>query len=341
MMTAGNRRRTHAVAIALIVFAAFMHLVAYSMVGRFAEIGPASDKAALVVMTGVLLLSWSLMLSQAMESVTRAFYARSDLDLILSSPARREGVFCPVRIGTMALSITLMIAMLLAAPFINVLAAGRRYRLCPMASSAPWALSAATFGVMLTVAMFGMIGPKRTRLVAQIAAAVIGAAFVIALQLGAILYSTLSPRHSAIRDVCRARAGCRELDLLAGARRARRSAALVNVLAINISDHVGMLFAPRFAEYAAAAATRSKAVTHERRSPGGFRALTPKRALRQKEWTLLRRDPWLASQTLMQILYLLPPAVLLSRSFDDGAGALLVAVPVLVMAAGQLAGGLA
>jgi len=55
---------------------------------------------------------------------------------------------------------------------------------------------------------------------------------------------------------------------------------------------------------------------------------------------LLRRDPWLMSQTLMQILYLLPPALLLWRSFGDG-GALLVLVPVLVMAAGQLAGGLA
>ena len=62
--------------------------------------------------------------------------------------------------------------------------------------------------------------------------------------------------------------------------------------------------------------------------------------MRQKEWTLLIRDPWLVSQTLMQILYLLPPAFLLWRSFE-GSEALLVLVPVLVMAAGQLAGGLA
>jgi ABC-2 type transport system permease protein len=55
----------------------------------------------------------------------------------------------------------------------------------------------------------------------------------------------------------------------------------------------------------------------------------------------LRRDPWLVSQSLMQILYLVPPAVLLSRSFAEGTGALLVLVPVLVMTAGQLAGGLA
>ena len=36
----------------------------------------------------------------------------------------------------------------------------------------------------------------------------------------------------------------------------------------------------------------------------------------------------------------IPPAVLLWRSFDDGNGAYQLLVPVLVMAAGQLAGGL-
>jgi ABC-2 type transport system permease protein len=56
---------------------------------------------------------------------------------------------------------------------------------------------------------------------------------------------------------------------------------------------------------------------------------------------LLRRDPWLLSQTLMQILYLVPPALLLWINFGRSAGAAVVVVPVVVMAAGQLAGGLA
>ena len=84
MMTAGRRSRARTVTIALIVFAAFMHLLAWSMVGRYADAVP--DKTTLVVVTGTILLSWALLLSQAMESVTRAFYTRSDLDLILTSP---------------------------------------------------------------------------------------------------------------------------------------------------------------------------------------------------------------------------------------------------------------
>ena len=45
------------------------------------------------------------MLSQAIESVTRVFYARADLDLIMSSPANLANVFS-VRIAAIALSVT-------------------------------------------------------------------------------------------------------------------------------------------------------------------------------------------------------------------------------------------
>jgi ABC-2 type transport system permease protein len=78
-----------------------------------------------------------------------------------------------------------------------------------------------------------------------------------------------------------------------------------------------------------------------RRRPAAIRPASPARALRHKEWTLLLRDPWLASQTLMQLLYLLPPALMLWKSFAADAASLVLLVPVLVMAAGQLAGGLA
>jgi ABC-2 type transport system permease protein len=43
----------------------------------------------------------------------------------------------------------------------------------------------------------------------------------------------------------------------------------------------------------------------------------------------------------MQLLYLVPPAVMLWRSFSDSALAIVLVTPVVVMAAGQLAGGLA
>jgi ABC-2 type transport system permease protein len=100
------------------------------------------------------------------------------------------------------------------------------------------------------------------------------------------------------------------------------------------------LFAARFGDFVIAAASMSDASVHQRRS-STFRRVSQKGALRRKEWTLLLRDPWLASQTLMQLLYLLPPALMLWRAFGSHNDDLVLLVPVLVMGAGQLAGGLA
>ena len=100
-------------------------------------------------------------------------------------------------------------------------------------------------------------------------------------------------------------------------------------------------FSARFGDHAIAAAGVAGTRVRQSRWSSAFHRASPKAALRQKEWTLLRRDPWLVSQTLMQMLYLIPPALMLWKSFGDGTGALVLLVPVLVMAAGQLAGGLA
>ena len=72
----GRTPRARNAIIALIVFAAFMHVFAYWTVASYADANLASDTAALVGITGTLVLSWSLLLSQAMESVdTRVLFA--------------------------------------------------------------------------------------------------------------------------------------------------------------------------------------------------------------------------------------------------------------------------
>src|SRR5215831_5690371 len=180
MMTAGGRWRTRSVAITGIIVVLVMHLLAISMVGRFAGVIK-PDKATLVAISGCALLSWSLMVSQALESVTRAFYTRADLDLILSSPVAARRLFV-VRMATMAASITAL-ALLLSAPFINVLAiGGGAHWLAAYGAVVALGANATAVALGLTVALFRAIGPRRTRLIAQIVAAVIGAAFVIGLQ---------------------------------------------------------------------------------------------------------------------------------------------------------------
>jgi ABC-2 type transport system permease protein len=94
------------------------------------------------------------------------------------------------------------------------------------------------------------------------------------------------------------------------------------------------------AQNAKAVASISHGTAAKQNGRPDFRRRSIAQALRRKEWMLLKRDPWLLSQSLMQLLYLLPPALLLWRNFSSESG-LLVLVPVIVMAAGQLAGGLA
>ena len=121
MMTGGRRKRKRAV-IGLIVFAVILHLPAYAVIGRFTGLQMPLDKSSLIVMSASIFLAWALMLSQAIELVTRVFYARADLDLIMSSPVRLANIFS-VRIVAIALSVTGM-ALLLSTPFVDVLVIG-------------------------------------------------------------------------------------------------------------------------------------------------------------------------------------------------------------------------
>jgi ABC-2 type transport system permease protein len=343
MMTAGRRFRARSTAIGLIVFVAIMHLVAYAVIGRFADLEAPLDKPALIVITACVFLTWALMLSQAIESVTRAFYARADLDLIMSSPVAMANVFS-VRIAAIALTVVAM-ALLLSAPFVNVLVIGGGIRwFAAYGVVIATGLAAAAVAIAVTVALFRVIGPSRTRLVAQIVAAVIGAGFVIALQIAAILSSGTLSRFAVLTSDAAA-AFAPELDsLIWWPARAMLGdgEALLCLLAAGLVL-LGMtmaVYSQRVADVVLGVSAVA-APAHRGRGARPFRVGSRQQALRAKELVLLRRDPWLVSQTLMQLLYLAPPALLLWRSFADNSAAILLITPIIVMAAGQLAGGLA
>jgi ABC-2 type transport system permease protein len=343
MMTAGRRGRKRAAIIGLIVFAAIMHLPAYAVIGRFADLQAPLDKSSLIVMTATILLAWALMLSQAIESVTRVFYARADLDLIMSSPVRLANIFS-VRIAAIALSVTAM-ALLLSTPFVDVLVFGGGARwFSAFGVVVAIGLSASAVAIAVTVLLFRLIGPSRTRLVAQILAAIIGAGFVIALQVAAILsYGTLSRFAVLTSDATAAFAPDVDSMIWWPARAALGDGeALLLLLAggLLLLGAVMAMFSPRFADTAISVSASTAPGLQASRTTK-FRAGSRQQALRRKEFVLLRRDPWLVSQTLMQLLYLVPPALMLWRSFADSTLAIVLVTPVIVMAAGQLAGGLA
>ena len=344
MMKAGTAVRSRTVAVVIAGFNLAMHAIAYALLEPVLRSGVTADKPTLVVLTGSVALAFCMMLSQALESVTRAFYTRQDLDLILSSPAASQNVFA-VRMSAITVTTALMSATILA-PFINVavLLNGPKW-LGAFVLLIGMAAIATSLSLVVTMALFRSMGARRTRLAAQIVAAVVGASFLIGIQIVAILsYGNLS-RFSVLRsDAVVSYAS--EVDSwlwLPAHALLGDAAALIGLLAFGGLLFAGIvaLYAGKFAECALAAAGQSETHKQRVRQNTGFRGRTPMQALRYKEWVLLRRDPWLASQTLMQVLYLIPPAVLLWRSYADSTTGYVILVPVLVMAIGQLAGGLA
>ncbi|HEX4157980.1 MAG TPA: hypothetical protein VHY79_05855 [Rhizomicrobium sp.] len=344
MLSAGRQRREPVLAVMTLAFVAFMHGFAFLIVRQTGIQGIRPDLATLVALTAAMLLSASAMLSQALENVTRAFYSRSDLELLLSSPAPVDKIFA-VRIGAIAFSVGAM-SLLITGPFIDVLALLNGWRwLVAYGAILAIALVATALAVLFALALFDVIGPRRTRFVAQVAAAIIGAAFVIGIQIAAMLstgtFSRTAFLHSPI--VIAHAPDLRSIFWWPARAALGDGTRLLEVVATSLAFFLAVTLyaAPRFAGFVRAAGSISRESGPTRRSKRSFRPRRPSEALRWKEWLLLVRDPWLMSQSLMQILYLLPPALLLWRGFASGGNNTVICVPVLIMAAGQLAGGLA
>lgn len=357
MVSAGQTVRDSALLLGLGVFVLGLHALAYVLVEPFFTAGATIDTAAVVLLSGGLMLSFTIMLSQAMETVTRAFYARDDLDLILSSPASAEALFA-VRIA-MTLVTTATMSTLTLAPFIHVAALldGPQWLTAYFVILA-FSSVATAVAILLVLALFRTVGARRTRLVSQIIAAVVGASFLIGLQVVAIvtegsisIYTTLiadwqgsvPPLNSVVWWPAFASTG--EVGPLAGLL-AFAIAVFAGVTAFGASQFrshvVEALDAGQLADSEGAGRRRRVFgfAGNDARPGRGIAYRSSQDVILRKEWLLLARDPWLMSQSLMQILYLIPPALLLWVQYAD-TGLETVIAPVVVMAIGQLAGGLA
>jgi len=342
MMTAGQRRSERFAYVGIAVLALGFLALAYGLLaGPLAE-GVTADTPTFVLMSGLYALAFSLMVPQAIESVTRAFYARADLDLLLSSPVSERTLFT-VRVLAIVVQ-TSALALFLILPFmaVAVMIDGLRW-LAVLPSVFALAAIATSLALLVTFLLFNLIGPRRTRLVAQIVAAVTGACFLIGTQIAAIMMFGEMSRVKLFQseEVLRIMPGVDSVVWLPARALLGEPVALLTTTAASalLLTVVIFAFAGRFGRTVLIAADVGEGAV-KARTPGRFKCRTPKQALRQKEWRLLKRDPWLVSQTLMQVFYLLPPAILLWRNYSAETVATVIITPVLVMAVGQLAGGL-
>ena len=344
MMSAGKPGREKGVIAFIIIAVLVIHAIAYAIIVPKVQNGLIIDKSLMTIVSGSIILTLSLMMSQALELVTRVFYSRSDLDLILSSPTSAKKVFT-IRIGAIATS-TAMLSLLLFGAAINILAIfDSPLWLCAyLVLLGCGALSTAA-SLSITIFMFKTLGAKRTRLISQIIAAIVGAGFIIGIQLAAIssLGSLSRMEFLSSQSVANAMPSLDSMMWIP----AYAVMGNANALIITLIVSFGLLlltivgFAGKFGDYVIAASGVSQTAQTAKPKIINFKTRSIASTLRHKEWRLLLRDHWLLSQTLMQVLYLIPPAFMLWQSFGQAGSVGVVVIPVLVMATGQLSGGLA
>lgn len=294
-----------------------------------------------------LLVVFTLILSQTLSAAVLAFFERGDLDLLLSSPLP-PGRVLTVRAVSIALTPFLWFALFLT-PVLLPLA---------LLQSASWALDylllaavallASSAGVFIAMGLIRTIGPRATRTLGQLLAAVIGALFFLASQarnllpdrgrsLGASFLrlgpdGPLSPQ-GLLAIPARAALG-EPLPVLA---LAGGGFAIFTILTLQL----GRRFADDAARAAGSGRARRRALAPavSDRSFGGG----PFLALMRKELRLLRRDPVLLSQVLLRTIYVVPLTALVVRDAGGGGGKILLAAGAgaIVFMAGQIAGSLA
>ncbi len=284
------------------------------------EVQPEPTHFMLGAVGAVFAILFSIMVAQALMLITESLYQRGDLDLLLSSPVPPWRVLM-VRMGAIAINVGLFYLILATAVLVWLPHFGG-WAWLPFAPSI-FLLTIFSTAIALLVArvLFWLIGPRNTRMVAQILASIVGAAFFVSTQIErltedesrsqamAVMFSRLvgflGNAANPLSLPARAAFGV-GLDIWIWA-----------VVAIGIYLAAVWWYASGFTADAAAisglGARKRRVARAAKPMRGGVMA-----TLLSKEWRLLGRDPLLLSQILLQLFYLIPLFLVFGTRLGEG-----------------------
>ena len=318
-----------------------LHVVAWFALRRL----DGFDRRAMPLLAGVTagaIIAATAMLATSLRASVVALFERGDLDLLLSSPLPSRSIFT-VRLAAIAAG-TAGFYYFLLAPFAHAgLLLGQTAWLGLYAAAIGLPLLFACCGMLATLALVRALGARRTRVVAQVLGALAGAS--------AFIVSQLYMQSSRVQQQAMGTTLHALLSRAGGV--GAESAVWLPARAV-LGDPwpaVGLLTMAVLAFVATAATTHrffvhglQQSASQARRSPRpapGVR-LRFRRSLFEtvvlKEWRLIRRDPHLISQVLLQLLYLFP---LIFIIFSKSALQLPGIVAGLTLLCASLAGSLA
>jgi ABC-2 type transport system permease protein len=302
------------------------------------------NSTSVVIADAVAAFVFTLMLSQTLAGATDALYTRGDLDLLFSSPLSPRKTLT-VRFLAMATTAYASFGLLVAPLLLPAALLGHPAWLALLVVLAALALGASATGLAVAVALFALIGPRRTKVVAQVMAALIGAAVFLTSQIHSLLggrgFQTASQRMLDLAQHARFHYPPLS-DLPLRAALGEPLPLLIFVVAgAGLFFGVSGWLSRRFAADASAAkgadvgAARTSRRTVVAFAAGAFAATF------RKEVRLLRRDIALMSQVLLRVLYLLPTIFLVLRG---AGGAQMLVLPfgvgLLTFMSGQVASSL-
>jgi len=304
----------------LAIFAGLLLWLGWGAANLLRSVPPSFEPASLALASAGLLFLATLMLGHALIASTEAVYTRGDLDLLLSSPFSPWTVLTVRALGVAVRVATVYVA-LCSGVLVSLVFLGAWQWLGIAGALIGLTLFTTAIGLVITMLLFAAIGPRATRVAAQVLGALIGASLVLAFQI-----PNMGRRGDRAANYERALDTIRSLDwpathpLFLPARAFMGDPA---AMALWIGGTAALFFfaalwfSRRFAADAAAVQSlgprKRTDLTRARPFRGGVTV-----ALLQKEWRLLGRDPVLLSQILLQLIYLVPLALTLTQTTRSG-----------------------
>ena len=336
----GGKRATVLLVVLAIVEVA-LHVGAWSLLRG----SPAGAWPPIVayLLGGAAWLCITLMLAQAIAASILALFDRGDLDLLLSSPMPTRTVFLARGLG-IAANLPVLYLFFLApladvGPFV-----GHANLLAIYPALLAIALAVTALALALTLLLVRWLGARRARSVAQVLGSLVGAGMFLVFQVPNVAGPEFT-RHMVGRLMGWAHPGgplALDSPLWWPARALQGDMlAMLAIAALGAGAFwavVGLAHR-RFLDGTQESVTGSarRGLASPRAGATRFRAGLWRNML-VKEWRLIARDPQVITQTLMQVLYMMPAMFLIVRSSSQ---ALALLVPMVVYVASSLAGNIA
>lgn len=293
-----------------------MHIPAWFFVPKLSPLLYDPPKSLLIGCTLVLLLFFSWMLSAALNRSVHALFERGDIDLLLSSPLPSYTIFSARLAAVMTGTTSLFLIFL--SPFAHIgllLGEWRWLALYPTLLSL--AMIASSCAMLLTLALVRLIGVRRTLTTAQVIGALTGAALFIVSQLFGNVSTSF--RNRIVQTMTRWSQDNALFDdtswlwlpakALLGAPLASFGFVLLGLIVfyctVRYTHHFFVTGLQQVSGMSHQSAKSASVGKSQQVSARKFQTGLIKNVL-IKEWRLIRRDPQLISQVLLQLLYMLP-----------------------------------